>query len=276
MSAAGPTFAGLAGRVALVTGANHGIGAATARLLATQGAAVVLTYLRLPDAPTTGLPEAYRVNRASDPGALVAAVRAAGGRAAAIEADLSDPATAATLFDQAERLVGPVEILVNNASGWLADTFAPSAVDRLGRLLHPVSAATFDRSFAVDARAAALLIAQFARRHVARGATWGRIVGLTSGGPRGFPEEVSYGAAKAALANYTMSAAFELADHRITANIVYPPVTDTGWVTDEVRQAVRSNPELLHVATPDDVAEVIAFLCTEHARLITANVVRLR
>ena len=62
--------------------------------------------------------------------------------------------------------------------------------------------------------APALLIAEFARRHAERGATWGRIVGLTSGGELGFPEEVSYGAAKAAQANYTMSAALELADAR--------------------------------------------------------------
>lgn len=61
--------------------------------------------------------------------------------------------------------------------------------------------------------------------------TSGRIVGMSSGGPDAFPEEVSYGAAKAALENYTMSAAYELADLGITANIVHPPVTDTGWIT---------------------------------------------
>ena len=61
--------------------------------------------------------------------------------------------------------------------------------------------------FGVDARAAALLIAEFARRHVARGGDWGRIIGLTSGVTNGFPEEVSYGAAKAAQVNFTLSAA---------------------------------------------------------------------
>jgi NAD(P)-dependent dehydrogenase (short-subunit alcohol dehydrogenase family) len=81
-----------------------------------------------------------------------------------------------------------------------------------------------------DAMAPALLIAEFARRHRARGGAWGRIVGLTSGGQHGFPDEVSYGAAKAAQENYTMSASVELAPYGVTANIVYPPVTDTGWV----------------------------------------------
>ena len=93
--------------------------------------------------------------------------------------------------------------------------------------------------------AAALLIAEFARRHIARGADWGRIIGLTSGGGLGFPEEVSYGAAKAAQVNYTMSAALELAPYGITANMVHPPVTDTGWVTARSarrRRQPRSRP----------------------------------
>ena len=124
--------------------------------------------------------------------------------------------------------------------------------------------------------AAALLIAEFARRHIERQATWGRIIGLTSGGPLGFPTEVSYGAAKAALENYTMSAAFELAPWGITANMVYPPVTDTGWVNDPVRDVVEQNPALIHIAQPDEVAEVIAYLASDHARLITANTIHLR
>jgi 3-oxoacyl-[acyl-carrier protein] reductase len=139
-----------------------------------------------------------------------------------------------------------------------------------------VSAETIDSVFSVDARASALLIAEFARRHIARGGAWGRIIGLTSGGPLGFPEEASYGAAKAALENYTMSAAFELAPYGVTANAVYPPVTDTGWVTPAVQEAVAHSKELIHVASPDDVADVIVFLCSEQAWLITANVIHLR
>jgi 3-oxoacyl-[acyl-carrier protein] reductase len=73
-----------------------------------------------------------------------------------------------------------------------------------------------------------------------------------------------------------MSAAFELAQFGVTANVVYPPVTDTGWVTDAVRDGVAANPELLHIASPDEVAEVIAYLASDAAALITANVIRLR
>ncbi len=193
-----------------------------------------------------------------------------------MEADLADDGAAATLFDAAEDAFGPVEILVNNASGWTADTFGDIGSDRLGRNLQRLSAETFDRVMDVDARGAALLIAEFARRHIERGATWGRIVGLTSGGPLGFPEEVSYGAAKAAQENLTMSAALELADYGVTANVVYPPVTDTGWVTDAVRAGVERSADHFHVAAPEEVAEVIGWLVSDEARLVTANVIRLR
>jgi NADP-dependent 3-hydroxy acid dehydrogenase YdfG len=179
-------------------------------------------------------------------------------------------------FDLAEAELGPVDILVNNATGWLADTFTVETRDRLGRNLVRVSPETFEQQFSVDARGTATLIAEFARRHAEREADWGRIIGLTSGGPSGFPGEVSYGAAKAALENYTMSAAFELAHLGITANIVYPPVTDTGWVTDEVRRLVEERSDLIHIVDPDEVARVIAYLVSNEARLITGNVVRLR
>jgi len=265
-----------AGHTAIVTGANHGIGAATARALARRGCAVLCTFLRVEDQADPGTPQAYRDRRAQDAAAVVTAIREGGGRALAAEADLSDPATPAALFDAAERQLGPVDILVNNATSWLADSFAAAGTDRLGRSLEPVSHATWARQFAVDAMGAALMISEFARRHIERGAGWGRIIGLTSGGELGFPEEVSYGAAKAAQVNYTMSAALELAPFGVTANMVHPPVTDTGWVTDAVREHVAASSTLIHVASPGEVAEVIAHLASDDAALITANVITLR
>jgi len=266
----------LAGHVALITGANHGIGAATAHLLAARGAAVVVSYLRAPDSGDEAVPALYRRNRAADGTQVAAAIEAIGGRVLTIEADLSDVGTPTRLFDAAEVAFGPVDILINNATGWVADTFVATPAGRFGHPQVRVSAETIDRQFAVDARGAALLIAEFARRHAARGGEWGRIVGLTSGGPGGFPNEVSYGAAKAALENYTMSAAFELAPLGITANIVHPPVTDTGWVTDDVRRHVAERADLIHIVHPEEVAEVIAYLVSDEARLITANRVHLR
>ena len=271
-----PSPLDLSGHVALVTGANHGIGAATARGLAARGARVVISYLRLDGARDPGIPEPYHENRAADAQHVVDAILEADGEAIALEADLADPATPARLFDAAEAHFALVDILVNNASGWLADSFGTAAADRAGRSLRPVSAESFDAQFAVDARGGALMIAELGRRHAAAQPGWGRILGLTSGGSQGFPEEVSYGAAKAALENYTMSAAWELASLGITANIVYPPATDTGWVTDAVRKEVRGRPDLLRIATPEEVAEVIVYLASDAARLITANRLHLR
>ena len=266
----------LTGHVAIVTGANHGIGAATARTLADCGAAVLITYLRLAEEGDPGIPEAYRRSRASDAESVLSAIRESGGRTMAVEADLANPETPRRLFDIAEAELGPVDILVNNATGWLPDTFTAETRDDYGRRLRQVSADTFEEHFSVDARGAATLIAEFARRHSAGGASWGRIISLSSGGPGGFPGEVSYGAAKAALESYTISAAFELAHLGITANVVCPPVTDTGWVTEEVRRNVQDRPDLIHIAQPEEVAHVIAYLASDNARLVTGNVVQLR
>jgi 3-oxoacyl-[acyl-carrier protein] reductase len=97
-----------------------------------------------------------------------------------------------------------------------------------------------------------------------------------SGGAAGFPGEVTYGAAKAAQVNYTMSASSELAELGVTANVVFPPVTDTGWVTDGVREFVNGSADHTHVADPDEVAVVIGWLCTDDAKLVSGSVVRLR
>jgi 3-oxoacyl-[acyl-carrier protein] reductase len=267
----------LDGRVAIVSGANHGIGAATAAELARLGADVAVTYLAYtPTDHDPGRPAKYRAQREQGPELTVAAVKAAGRCVHAVEADLADADTPALVFAEVEAKLGPVSILINNASAWRKDTFSPDRDDRLGRHQEPLSGHTALPQLLVDARGGALMIAQLAasvRRHRLG---WGRIVSLTSGGPMGFPGEVSYGAAKAALENYTMSAALELAYDGVTANVVYPPVTDTGWITEEVRAFVDASADHIHIAEPADVAEVIGWLCTDCARLVTGNIVRLR
>lgn len=265
---------GLAGRVALVTGANQGSGAAAALALAAQGVGVFLTYLRLDPAEHAGdpaFPAAYGEARARTADEVVGQIRRSGGRVTAWEADLADPATPAALFGRAETALGPVEILINNADAWVADTFVPAAVDRFGRRLVPVTEATHDRSFMVNSRAVALLIAEFAQRHVERGASWGRIISLTTGGAAGFPEEVSYGASKAALESYTMAAAGELGRFGITANVLCPAATDTGWITPTVERDVLEASPLGHVGQPEEVAELVVFLASHQARVITGQ-----
>ncbi|MBO0778867.1 MAG: SDR family NAD(P)-dependent oxidoreductase, partial [Ktedonobacteraceae bacterium] len=203
---------GLQGKVALITGANHGIGAAAARALARQGVAVLINYLRMPPLgivkeelqrieETPGIVY-YNQRRDNNADSVVASIRAEGGQAEAIEGNLADPATITRLFERAEALFGPVEILVNNADHCEQDTFLPH--DAEGGLApdgFPTSTITahhHDLHFAVNSRAVVLMMAEFARRHIARGAHWGRIINISTDGAQVFPGEVSYGASKAA------------------------------------------------------------------------------
>ncbi len=268
-----PTAGALENQVALVTGANHGIGLATATALADRGADIAATYLRIGDPDRD---DEFNRTRAADESTVVSAVEALGRRCHAIEADLTDTSTPARLFDETEENLGPVSVLVHNASGWQKDSYAPDGNDAVGRANHPVTADSINSQLHVDARAGALLMAEFIARHRARSATRGRIVTLTSGEGRQFPGEVSYGAAKAALISYTLSAASEMAADGVTANVVYPPVTDTGWITDEVRDFVAGDHDHHHVADPSEVAEVITWLCADAGRVVTGNIVRLR
>jgi 3-oxoacyl-[acyl-carrier protein] reductase len=155
-------------------------------------------------------------------------------------------------------------------AGWVLCTFL-----RIDDAADPSTPQAYRDHRGQDADSVAAQIAEFARRHVVRGADWGRTIGLTSGAEMGFPEEVSDGAANAARVNYTMSAAIEPAAHGITVNMIHPPVTGTGWVTAKVRDAAAS-PALTHIAGPADVAEVIIYLASDTAALITTNVITLR
>jgi 3-oxoacyl-[acyl-carrier protein] reductase len=127
----------------------------------------------------------------------------------------------------------------------------------------------------VDARGCGLLIMELSRRHRERAATWGRIVTMTSGGRDGFPGEASYGAAKAALESYTLTAAQELGTFGITANVVHPPATDTGWISPTIAEFIEREDILGRIGQPQDVADVIAWLCSDLARHVSMNVIRM-
>ncbi len=131
--------------------------------------------------------------------------------------------------------------------------------------------ASIDAHFAVNSRALALMMAEFARRHRARGALWGRIINLSTGGAYVFPGEVSYGASKAALEAYSRSAAKELGQFGITVNVVSPGPTQTGWITPALEDALLPSIPMGRIGQPEDIASAIVFFASEQAGYITGQ-----
>jgi 3-oxoacyl-[acyl-carrier protein] reductase len=270
---------GLQGRTVLITGANNrlGIGAAVARAFARLGATLFLHYHRSPLNESARI-DTYRRQQAHSADEILADIVSLGGRAAAFEGDFTDPATIPALFDAAERFCGSVEVLVNNAAAWSADTFVPARGAPRNPFLElwtdpaqPVSSEPALRLFIANAVAPALLITAFARRHVARGAHWGRIVNISTAGSECFPSEASYGASKYSLESYTRTAARELGQFGITVNVLALGPVQTGWITPELEQALLSTLALGRIGTPEDIADVVAFLASEQARWVTGQ-----
>lgn len=274
---------GLQNKVVLITGANHGIGAATANAFAVEGASVLINYLRLPpirkydqDEPNL---DAYDTMRAKSADDVLQTIRALGGKAEAVEADLSDVSTIPMLFDRAEELFGPVDILVNNADYCEQDTFLPlsplgsSIVAPDGYPTLTITAETNDRHFAVNTRAVALMMAEYARRRIEQGKHWGRIINISTDGAPGFGGEISYGASKYATESYTRAAAIELGRYGITANIVSPGPIQTGWISPELEAQIVAETPLGRVGQPEDIADVIVFLASEQGRWISGQMI---
>jgi 3-oxoacyl-[acyl-carrier protein] reductase len=251
----------LDGRVALVTGASRraGIGYAIARRLAALGANLFLHHYA---------PHDRAQPWGADPGGTQAvvdgvsqALAGQGARLAHLELDLATPDAPAQLVSRALSAFGHVDILVCNHARSGAD-------GPLGTL----DAAMLDGHWAVNTRAAILLVQAFAAHHDGR--QGGRIILLTSGQDLGpMREEVAYAASKGALASITRTLADHLADQAITLNTVNPGPVDTGYAPPALHEAIRHRFPWRRWGTPDDPARLIAWLATDEAAWITGQVI---
>ena len=237
----------LRGKRALVTGGSRGIGAATAVLLAECGADVGIGYR----------------SRQHDAAEIVQRLADRGVRAFAHAADLSSLAGTASLFDRAEREFGGLDIFIGNAGIWPpADVALADMTDeQWRRTMNENTDAMF-----YTTRAAA--------RRLERG---GRIVLVSStAGQRGEAYHADYAASKGAMISFVKSLAVELAQKEITVNSVAPGWVDTEMVADalesEGRERIARAIPVGRVATPRDIAGPIVFLCSEHARHITGEI----
>jgi 3-oxoacyl-[acyl-carrier protein] reductase len=281
---------GLEGKVALITGGNnpYGIGAAIARALASQGAKVFIHYYRQgtnlqgkeqnsrePQKP--GIPFFYEQQTKSADDVL-ASIRDAGGIAESWEADLRKTENVHRLFDQAEKAFGHIDILVNNAAEYSADTFlAPdnngvkSEVWKDGPHISAIDEESHDRHFAVNSRAVAILMKKFAARIIERKKGWGRVINISADCAWGAPREISYRASKYALESYSRSAAAELGPHGITVNIVSPGPVQSGYISSELEEALVGDIPLKRVGQPEDIANAVIFFASKQASWITGQ-----
>jgi 3-oxoacyl-[acyl-carrier protein] reductase len=237
----------LGGRVALVTGGSRGIGRAVAEMLARVGAKVAVNY---------------RANEAAANEA-VEAIRASGGTAVALPADLARPEEAGRLVSETEARLGPLEVLVVNHGIWLRASIEVMTPEQ------------WDETIRVNLGGAYAICHHTARAMIPRGR--GAIVTVAStAGQRGEPHYAHYAASKGALLAFTKSLAAELAPRGIRVNAVAP-----GWVrTDMTLEALRG-PEAAHVleaiplgrpATPEEIAGPVAFLASDLAAYLHGEV----
>ena len=236
----------LAGKVAVVTGASKGIGAAIAKALAAEGAAVAVNY----------------ASSRAGAEAVVAAIEAAGGRAVAVGGDVSKPAEAKGIVNAAVAAFGRLDILVNNSGVY---AFSP---------IEAVSVEQFHAMFDVNVLGL-LLVTQAAVAHIGEG---GAIInigsGVTSLTP---PMSAIYSGTKGAVDAITGVLARELGPRKIRVNAINPGIVQTegtqsaGFADSDFERALVAQTPLGRPGQPDDIAKAAVFLATDDAGWVTGE-----
>jgi 3-oxoacyl-[acyl-carrier protein] reductase len=239
-------MSGLEGRVALVTGASRGIGAAIAARLAADGAAVVVNYSGSKDAAL----------------AVVDAIVAEGGRAVAVQADVSDPTDCVSLVDAAIAEYGRLDVLVNNAG-----------ITRDGLV---VRMSDDDWDAVIGLNLSGVFFMTRAATKVMMKARSGSIINISSVvGIAGNAGQANYSAAKAGVIGLTRSVARELAGRNVRCNAVAPGFIETDMTAsldESQRAAIASGVALGRFGSAADVASAVAFLAGDEASYVTGQV----
>ncbi|KST66181.1 SDR family oxidoreductase [Mastigocoleus testarum] len=232
----------LTGQVAIITGASKGIGRAIAERLASDGAAVVVNY-------------AHSKEKAES---VVKAIESNGGKAIAIKADISQPGEVKHLFDDAEKHLGALNILVNNAGAIVSKPIVETTLE------------DFDKVVSINVRGTFLALQEGARRIQNQG----RIINIaTTSTLLSSPGQSVYAASKAAVEQFSRVAAKELGERKITVNSVSPGATDTDMMLNDIREMVLQQTPLNRIGQPEDIADVVAFLASDDARWITGQTI---
>lgn len=259
----------LQGKIAIVTGASRpgGIGAAICRALANEGASLFFTHLYDYDIEMNS-------NDADEhwPDVFAEELRQLGVQAAHMKLDLTVLGSASSLLDEVQKTIGLPTILINNA------TYSVNADFR------QLSESLIDAHCAVNIRGTFMLCAEFARMLEAetnarssKSLLGGRIINLTSGQGKGpIPGNLAYAATKGAVSVFTESLAAELAPLHITVNAVDPGPTDSGWMSEEVKNSLLPQFPMGRIGLPEDAARLITFLASDDSQWITGEIIASR